>query len=78
MGFDFTSKKSRLEIVQNIIEKKNFKKYLEIGCFDDELFSYIQCEKKIGDSKISTFLIPSASRLVCRDLAYSRIVDSGS
>ena len=46
IGFNFSSKKSRLEIVQNIIVKKKLKKYLEIGCFDDELFNYIKCEKK--------------------------------
>ena len=33
IGFDFTKKKSRKEIVQEIIKKKNYKKYLEIGCF---------------------------------------------
>ena len=41
-------KKSRKEIVQEIIRKKNYKKYLEIGCFDDELFNHINCEKKVG------------------------------
>ncbi|MDC1155438.1 class I SAM-dependent methyltransferase [Candidatus Pelagibacter sp.] len=53
LGFDFKSKKSRLEIVQNIIKKKNYKNYLEIGCFDDELFNHIQCENKIGVDPVS-------------------------
>ena len=53
IGFDFTKKKSRLDIVQNIIKKKDYKKYLEIGCFDDELFNYINCEKKIGVDPVS-------------------------
>ena len=53
IGFDFTKKKSRLEIVQTIIEKKNYKKYLEIGCFDDELFNHINYEKKIGVDPVS-------------------------
>ena len=53
IGFDFTKKKSRLDIVQNIIKKKNYKKYLEIGCFDDELFNYIDCEKKVGVDPVS-------------------------
>ena len=53
IGFDFTKKKSRLDIVQNIIKKKNYKKYLEIGCFDDELFNYINCEKKVGVDPVS-------------------------
>ena len=53
IGFDFTKKKSRLDIVQNIIKKKNYKKYLEIGCFDDELFNYVNCEKKVGVDPVS-------------------------
>ncbi len=53
VGFDFTSKKSRLEVVQSIIEKKNFKKYLEIGCFDDELFNFVKCDKKVGIDPVS-------------------------
>ena len=53
IGFDFTKKKSRLDIVQNIIKKKEYKKYLEIGCFDDELFNYINCEKKVGVDPVS-------------------------
>ena len=53
VGFDFTNKKTRKDIVQNIIEKKNYKKYLEIGCFDDELFNYIKCSKKVGVDPVS-------------------------
>ena len=53
IGFDFNKKKSRLDIVQNIIKKKNYKKYLEIGCFDNELFNYINCEKKVGIDPVS-------------------------
>ena len=53
IGFDFTKKKSRKEIVQEIIKKKNYKKYLEIGCFDDELFNYVNCEKKVGVDPVS-------------------------
>ncbi len=61
IGFDFSSKKSRLEIIQNIIEKKKFKKYLEIGCFDDELFNFIKCEKKIGVDPVSGGTIRATS-----------------
>ena len=53
IGFDFSKKKSRKEVVQNIIVKKNYKKYLEIGCFDDELFNHINCLKKVGVDPIS-------------------------
>ncbi len=61
IGFDFTFKKSRLEIVQGIIEKKKFKKYLEIGCFNDELFNYVKCEKKIGVDPVSGGTIRATS-----------------
>ena len=53
IGLDFSNKKSRLFIVQDLIDKKNFKKYLEIGCFDDELFNHIKCEKKVGVDPVS-------------------------
>ncbi len=53
IGFDFTKKKSRLDIVQTIINNKNYKKYLEIGCFDDELFNHVNCEKKVGVDPVS-------------------------
>ena len=67
VGFDFTSKKSRLEIVQNIIKKKNLKKYLEIGCFDDELFNYVKCEKKVGVDPVSGGTIRATSDQFFRD-----------
>ena len=38
IGFDFSQKETRQFIVQDIINKKNYKSYLEIGSFDDELF----------------------------------------
>ena len=53
IGFDFKKKKSRLFIVQDIIDKKKYQKYLEIGCFDDELFNHIKCIKKIGVDPVS-------------------------
>ena len=36
-----------------IIKKKNYKKYLEIGCFDDELFNYVECDYKVGVDPVS-------------------------
>ena len=47
IGFDFSQKKSRLEIVQDIINKKNYKNYLEIGCDNDVLFNHVNCQKKL-------------------------------
>ena len=61
IGFDFTKKKKRFEIVQNIINKKNYKNYLEIGCFDDELFNFVKCEKKIGVDPVSGGTIRATS-----------------
>tara|TARA_Y100001958_G_C21036682_1_gene407736 strand:+ start:57 stop:779 length:723 start_codon:yes stop_codon:yes gene_type:complete len=53
LGFDFSKKKNRLDIVQDIINNKNYKKYLEIGCFNDDLFNHIKCELKVGVDPIS-------------------------
>ena len=38
----------RWDLIQYLIDKYNFKKYLEIGCDDDASFSKIKIEKKIG------------------------------
>ena len=53
IGLNFSKKKSRLQIIQNIISQKNYKAYLEIGCFDDELFNHIKCERKVGVDPVS-------------------------
>ena len=49
----FDDKKTRLEIVKNIIKFKNYKSYLEIGTFKDELFNSIDCDNKIGVDPVS-------------------------
>ena len=46
LGLNFSEKKSRDKILQNIIDIKKYKSYLEIGCFNNELFNYINCPKK--------------------------------
>jgi len=48
IGFDFSIKYNRQFIVQDIINRKNYKSYLEIGCFDNELFNHVKCNKKVG------------------------------
>jgi len=53
IGFDFTSKKNRKYIVQDIINIKKYTSYLEIGCFDDELFNVINIDHKIGVDPVS-------------------------
>ena len=45
---NFENKKKRQEIVQEIINIKKFRSYLEIGTFKNELFDHIKCKKKIG------------------------------
>ncbi len=48
IDIDFEGKESRIKIVQEIINLKNYRSYLEIGTFNDELFKKINCQKKIG------------------------------
>ena len=48
IGFDFSKKPTRKFIIKDIINKKHYKSYLEIGCFDNELFNHIKCDKKVG------------------------------
>ncbi len=44
----FKDKKSRVEIVQNILDLKGYSSYLEIGTFKNELFDQVTCKKKVG------------------------------
>jgi hypothetical protein len=48
LDFEWHKYPSRYEIIQETINRKNYKSYLEIGCDQDELFSKITIEKKIG------------------------------
>ena len=53
LDLDFNDKPSRVKIVQSIIDEKNYKNYLEIGCWKNDLFNEIQCENKIGVDPVS-------------------------
>lgn len=53
LKFDFSKKKPRVDIVQNIIRLKQYKSYLEIGTEKDYLFSKIECDYKVGVDPIS-------------------------
>lgn len=53
INVSFEMKKKRLEIVQEIINLKNYKSYLEIGTFKNELFNFIKCDEKIGVDPVS-------------------------
>ena len=46
IGLNFSCKPDKKKIVQDTIDRKKYKSYLEIGCFDNELFDHINCEKK--------------------------------
>ena len=48
IGLNFSNKPDKKKIVQNTISRKKYKSYLEIGCFNNDLFNHINCEKKVG------------------------------
>ena len=48
LDFEWHKYPCRHEIIQETINRKNYKSYLEIGCDQDELFSKITIDKKIG------------------------------
>ena len=51
INFNF-DKRSRIDLIQYIIENKNYKTYLEIGCHNNEVFDKISIEK-IGVDPVS-------------------------
>ncbi len=53
VGLNFDDKPHRRIIIQEIINHNNYKNYLEIGCFADEIFSKIKCENKVGVDPVS-------------------------
>ena len=48
VGFNFDDKPSRTQIIQETINRKKYNSYLEIGCFNDDLFNKIKCKNKVG------------------------------
>ena len=53
ISFVWNDKPSRLEIIKKIINLNNYKEYLEIGCDNDQVFSNIDLESKLGIDPIS-------------------------
>ena len=51
INFKFDNK-NRIELIKYMIKNKNYKKYLEIGCHNDEVFNKISIEK-IGVDPVS-------------------------
>jgi hypothetical protein len=48
LDFQWHKYPNRYEIIQETINRKKYKSYLEIGCDQDEIFSKIIIDKKIG------------------------------
>lgn len=48
LNFNWNEYPNRLEIIQNIINSRKYKKYLEIGCDKNQIFSNILIDFKIG------------------------------
>lgn len=67
LGLDFTNKPNKEYIIQKIINKKKYNSYLEIGCFNDELFNNITCNKKIGVDPVSGGTIRKTSDQFFKD-----------
>jgi len=51
--FDWNNKPSRLEIIKKIINNRKYKTYLEIGCDNDDIFSNINLQEKLGVDPVS-------------------------
>ena len=61
LNYNWSQFPSRMEIIQKIINQNNFKKYLEIGCDQDENFSKIKVENKVGVDPLRGGTIRSTS-----------------
>ena len=61
IGFSFNDKPNRFQIIQEIIFKKKYKSYLEIGCFANEVFTKIEVERKVGVDPVSGGTIKKTS-----------------
>ena len=48
INYDWSKLPSRTNLIQQLINKQNYKDYLEIGCDNDENFAKISIENKIG------------------------------
>ena len=61
LNFNWNNYPQRFEVINKIIKKKNYKNYLEIGCFKDENFKEIIIEHKVGVDPVSGGTIRSTS-----------------
>tara|TARA_Y100000992_G_scaffold296809_1_gene259524 strand:- start:328 stop:1008 length:681 start_codon:yes stop_codon:yes gene_type:complete len=61
LNIDFPENIKRWDLIQNIIDKKRYDNYLEIGCDKDQSFSKIKVKNKIGVDPVSGGNIRSTS-----------------
>ena len=61
LSIDFPENIKRWDLIQNIIDKKRYDNYLEIGCDKDQSFSKIKVKNKIGVDPVSGGNIRSTS-----------------
>ena len=53
LNYNWENYPTRMKIIQEIIDYKKYKSYLEIGCDNDELFSKIEIAFKVGVDPVS-------------------------
>ena len=53
INFNFPEEINRWDLIQKLIELNNFQSYLEIGCFDNELFDVVNINHKTGVDPVS-------------------------
>ena len=53
IDIDFSKCSTRYDLINKIIKHKEYKKYLEIGCFQDEAFNRIKIDRKVGVDPVS-------------------------
>lgn len=53
LEFDWSKSSKRFTIINTIIKKMNYEKYLEIGCFKDEAFEKIKIKTRVGVDPVS-------------------------
>ncbi len=61
LNLEFNDKPHRSEIIQKIVDHKDYQNYLEIGCFSNELFNKIKIRKKVGVDPVSGGTIKATS-----------------
>ena len=61
LDFEWNKYPSRDQIIQETINRKKYKSFLEIGCDQNQVFSKIKIEKKIGVDPVSGVTIKDTS-----------------